>query len=154
MKLKHLAYLLLTLPLMLSCNNEDDINEIFISGTWNVGNFYNGGDWDKTNDGARPTFTKEEDIKALNALTVTFLEDGTIQGKIAGGTFTANWQANGDDRTLLITNLKVTGTTPSGKSKELVEALKKAAYYKGDSNYLKLANEDKNSYVQFGHYSK
>ena len=67
---------------------------------------------------------------------------------------TANWQANGDDRTLLITNLKVTGTTPSGKSKELVEALKKAAYYKGDSNYLKLANEDKNSYVQFGHYSK
>ena len=40
----------------------------------------------------------------------------------------------------------------TGKSKELVEALENAAHYKGDKNYLKLAPEAKNSYVQFGHY--
>ena len=153
MKLKHLAYLLLILPLMYGCNNVDDIDEIFISGTWNVGNFYNGGDWNKTNDGARPTFTKEEDIKALNALTVTFLQDGQVQGQIAAGTFTAKWKANGDGRTISITSLKYSGN-PTGKSKQLIDALKKAAYYKGDSNYLKLAPEDKKSYVQLGHYSK
>ena len=153
MRLTYILYLLLALPLMCSCNNEDDVNEIFISGTWNVGNFYHGGEWNKLNDGARPKYTKEDDIKALNALTVVFLEDGSLQGKIAGGTFTANWQANGEDRTLSITNLKVTGATPTGKSKELVEALKNASYYKGDSNYLKLANNEKKSYVQFGHYS-
>ena len=153
MKLKHLLYLVLALPLLWSCNNEDDINEIFASGTWNVGNFYNGGDWNKVNDGARPKYTKKEDIKALNFLTVTFMEDGTILGRMNNGSFTANWKANGEDRTISITQLKTTAT-PSGKSKELIEALKNAAYYKGDSNYLKLAPQDKKSYVQFGHYSE
>ena len=153
MKLKHLLYLLLTLPLLWGCNNEDDVNEIFSSGPWNVGNFYNGGDWNKVNDGARPTYTREDDLRALNYLTVTFLKDGTLQGRMNNGTFTANWAANGKDLTLSITQLKTTAT-PSGKSKELIEILKKAAYYKGDSNYLKLAPQDKKSYVQFGHYSE
>ena len=153
MKLKHVLYLFLALPLLWACNNEDDVNEIFASGTWNVGNFYNGGDWNKLNDGARPKYTKEEDFKALNYLTVTFMEDGTIQGRMNNGSFTANWKANGDDRTISITQLKTTAT-PSGKSKELIEALKNAAYYKGDSKVLKLAPQDKKSYVQFGHYSE
>ena len=153
MKLKHLAYLLLTLPLLLSCNNEDDINEIFISGTWNVGNFYNGGDWDKTNDHAIVKYPKEEDIKVLNAMTINFLEDGTIQGHISTGSFTGKWNANGKDRTISIVQLKYNGNL-TGKNKEFIEALKNAAYYKGDSKVLKLAPEDKKSYVQLGHYPK
>lgn len=153
MKLKHVLYLILTLPLLWGCNNEDNVDEIFVSGTWNVGNFYNGGDWDKLNDGARPAFTKEDDLKALNYLTVTFLEDGTLQGRMNNGTFTAHWKANGEDRTISITQLRTTAT-PSGKSKQLVEALENAAYYKGDSKVLKLASQNKKSYVQFGHYSE
>ena len=81
MKLKHLLYLILALPLFWGCNNEDNVEEIFASGTWNVGNFYNGGDWNKLNDGARPKYTQPEDLKALNFLTVTFMEDGTISGR-------------------------------------------------------------------------
>ena len=153
MKLKHVLYLILTLPLLWGCNNEDNVDEIFVSGTWNVGNFYNGGDWDKLNDGARPAYTKEDDLKALNYLSVTFMEDGTLQGRMNNGTFTANWKANGEDRTISITQLKTTAT-PSGKSKQLVEALENAAYYKGDSKVLKLAPQNKKSYVQFGHYSE
>ena len=153
MKLKHVLYLILTLPLLWGCNNEDNVDEIFVSGTWNVGNFYNGGDWDKLNDGARPAFTKEDDLKALNYLSVTFMEDGTLQGRMNNGTFTANWKANGEDRTISITQLRTTAT-PSGKSKQLVEALENAAYYKGDSKVLKLAPQNKKSYVQFGHYSE
>ena len=153
MKLKHLLYLILALPLFWGCNNEDNVDEIFASSTWNVGNFYNGGDWNKLNDGARPKYTQPEDLKALNFLTVTFMEDGTILGRMNNGSFTANWKANGDDRTISITQLKTTAT-PSGKSKELIEALKNAAYYKGDSKVLKLAPQDKKSYVQFGHYSE
>lgn len=141
------------LPLFWSCSQDDNINEIFVSGTWNVGNFYVGGDWNKVNDGARATYTKPEDISALNYLTVSFLEDGTVQGRMNNGTFTARWSANGKDRTISITQLK-TSATPSGKAKQMVEALKNAAYYKGDSNYLKLAPEDKKSYIQLGHYSK
>ena len=153
MKLKHVLYLILTLPLLWGCNNEDNVDEIFVSGTWNVGNFYNGGDWDKLNDGARPAYTKEDDLKALNYLSVTFMEDGTLQGRMNNGTFTAHWKANGEDRTISITQLRTTAT-PSGKSKQLVEALENAAYYKGDSKVLKLAPQNKKSYVQFGHYSE
>ena len=154
MKLKHILYLLLALPLMCSCNNEDDIEEIFVSGTWNVGNFYQGGKWNHyDNDGARPKYTKEEDIKALNALTVTFLDDGTLQGQFHNGSFTGKWVADGKERTISITHLNTSGS-PTGKSKVFIEFLKEAAYYKGDRNYLKLAPEDKKSYVQLGHYSK
>ena len=156
MKLKTLIYIIgiSILPLLWSCNNEDDVNEIFISGTWNLGNFYNGGNWSKTNDGARPTYTSEEDLKALNYMTVTFLEDGTLQGRTNTGTFTAKWEANGDDRTVSISQWKNSGGTPSGKGKAFVEALQNARYYKGDSKYLKLAPEDKKSYIQLGHYSE
>ncbi len=154
MKLTNLLSILLLLPLMCSCQ-EDNIEDIFVnSGTWNVGNFYVGGKWEKNNDGAKAIYQKNEDIKALNQLTVIFHEEGVISGTLLnGGTFTANWIANGKDRSILISNLK-TSVTPTGKSKELIDALTNAAFYKGDSNYLKIAPENKKSYVQLGHYSK
>lgn len=155
MKLKYLISILLVLPLFCCCQ-EDDINEIFVeSGTWNVGNFYVGGKWEKfDNDGARAIYQKNEDLKALNKMTVIFREDGTLSGTlINGGTFSAKWGANGKDRSIWISNMK-TSVTPSGKSKELIDALTNAAFYKGDINYLKIAPEDKKSYVQLGHYSE
>lgn len=154
MKLKNLLSILLLLPLICSCQ-EDNIEDIFVnSGTWNVGNFYVGGKWEKNNDGAKAIYQKNEDIKVLNQLTVIFHEDGVISGTLLnGGTFTAKWSANGKDRSILISDLN-TSVTPKGKSKELIDALTNAAFYKGDSNYLKIAPENKKSYVQLGHYSK
>lgn len=154
MKLKNLLSILLLLPLICSCQ-EDNIEDIFVnSGTWNVGNFYVGGKWEKNNDGAKAIYQKNEDIKALNQLTVIFHEDGVISGTLLnGGTFTAKWSANGKDRSILISDLN-TSVTPKGKSKELIDALTNAAFYKGDSNYLKIAPENKKSYVQLGHYSE
>lgn len=155
MKLKYLLYILFVLPLMYSCQ-EDNVEEIFVgSGTWNVGNFYVGGKWEKfDNDGARAIYQKNEDLKALNQMTVIFHDDGTLSGTlINGGTFSAKWGANGKDRSIWVSNMK-TSITPSGKSKELIDALTNAAFYKGDTNYLKIAPEDKKSYVQLGHYSK
>lgn len=154
MRLKNLLSILLVLPFLCNCQ-EDDIEDIFVgSGTWNVGNFYTGGKWERyDNDGARAIYTKNEDIKALNMMTIIFQSDGTLSGSIINGTFSGKWEANGKDRTIRISNLK-TSTTPSGKGKELIEALQNAAFYKGDTNYLKIAPEDKKSYVQLGHYSE
>ncbi len=154
MKLKNLLSILVILPFLCSCQ-EDDIEEIFVeSGTWNVGNFYTGGKWERfDNDGARAIYQKNEDLKVLNRMTVTFHDDGTVSGTLVNGTFTARWEANGKDRTIRISNMKPSNT-PTGKSKELVDALSNAAFYKGDTNYLKIAPEDKKSYVQLGHYSE
>lgn len=152
MKIKNLLFILLALPFLGSCQ-EDDIEDIFVeSGTWNVGNFYTGGKWERyDNDGAKAVYTNNEDIKAMNSMTIIFQSDGTISGSLINGTFSGRWTANGKDRTIQISNVK-TSTTPSGKGKELIEALKNAAFYKGDANYLKIAPEDKKSYVQLGHY--
>ena len=95
----------------------------------------------------------EEDLKILNQMTIVFMDNGTIQGRTTNGTFSAEWEANGKDRTIRISNIKTTAT-PNGKGKEFIEALKEATYYKGDSNYLKLASEDKRTYIQLGHYSE
>ena len=155
MKLKNLLSILLLFPLLCFCQ-EDNIEDIFVaSGTWNVGNFYVGGKWEKyDNDGAKAIYQNMEELKVLNQLTVIFHEDGILSGTLLnGGTFTANWGANGKDRTIWISNMR-TSVTPSGKNKELIDALTNAAYYKGDSNYLKIAPESKKSYVQLGHYSK
>lgn len=40
MKLKSILYILMLLPFLWSCNNEDDVEEIFASGTWHVVDFY------------------------------------------------------------------------------------------------------------------
>ncbi len=152
MKAKQILYsILLTLPLLFSCQ-EDDINEIFVSGTWNVGNFYTGGDWNKyDNDKARAKYTQEKDIRELNALTVTFLDNGTLQVRLTNNnTLSGKWHADGKKREITI-DLK-NNNNATGKSLELIESLVNARYYKGDKNYLKLAPASKNSYVQLGHY--
>ena len=152
MKAKHILYsLLLILPMLFGCQ-EDDINEIFVSGTWNVGNFYTGGDWNKyDNDKARAKYTQEKDIRELNALTVTFLDNGTLQVRLTNNnTLSGKWHADGKKREITI-DLK-NNNNATGKSLELIESLVNARYYKGDKNYLKLAPASKNSYVQLGHY--
>ena len=43
---KYIRCLLFVLPFLLSsCNQEDDINEIFVSGQWQLVNYYTGIDW-------------------------------------------------------------------------------------------------------------
>ena len=49
MKLKSILYILMLLPFLWSCNNEDDVEEIFASGTWHVVDFYSKANWDKRN---------------------------------------------------------------------------------------------------------
>ena len=142
----------LTCCLFLACSEEDDIQTIFASGEWNVSNFYGAGRWDKVNDDARPIYTEADDLAKFLKLTVRFSGDGTLQGTYDGGTFTAHWQADGGERTIGITALVTTGSTPAGMSAEFIRTLREAAYYKGDSNYLKLAPADKKSYLLLGHW--
>ena len=83
-------------------------------------------------------------------IDVTFMRTTNVEALYLVGIFGV--KVDGKKRTISITQLR--GNASMGKSKEFIDALKNAAYYKGDSNYLKLAPEDKKSYVQLGHYSK
>lgn len=78
---KYIRCLLFVLPFLLSsCNQEDDINEIFVSGQWQLVNYYTGIDWNNYNANAKPTYTKPEDLKVINAFSIMFNDDGTVQG--------------------------------------------------------------------------
>ncbi len=148
--LKHVLLFVLIMVSFVSCNNEDNIDEIFVSGVWKVVNFYGANDWGSLNDGGRPVFIAEADLKVIKQLSMTFHDDGSLQGTFVGGSFAGKWSANGKDRTICISNI-TTNNTPSGISLTFINSLKVVAHYKGDSNYLKLAPEDRNSYIQFTH---
>lgn len=152
MKLKSILYILMLLPFLWSCNNEDDVEEIFASGTWHVVDFYGKANWDKRN--GEPKYNAmahnpdktiaAEGRKALDIIhgfNITFKADGTFTGSIQNGTIEGTWQADGKDRTVNINFTK----TPSSTSynNEFIEALNNAIFYQGDSNVLLLAPEGK-----------
>lgn len=153
MKLKSILYILMVLPFLWSCNNEDDVEEIFASGTWYILNYYGKANWDKRNGDPTYKATDAEGRKALEVITkysLIFKSDGTIVGGMQNGEFTGKWQADGKDRTVHITIDGKPNTSPA-HNKEFIDALTNARFYQGDSNYLMLAPEDKKSYIQFKH---
>ena len=104
MKLKSILYILMLLPFLWSCNNEDDVEEIFASGTWHVVDFYGKANWDKRN--GEPKYNAmahnpdktiaTEGRKALDIIhgfNITFKADGTFTGSIQNGTIEGTWQA-------------------------------------------------------------
>lgn len=143
---------LMVLPLILcGCNQEDDVFEIFASGTWRVNNYYKDCNWnDLAYKPGNPMFTTESDLKVVNSFTVVFEEDGTMRGEIDGGSFTARWSANPKDRSFSITNINAT-IALKGKNAEFIERLKNVCFYQGDSMTMQLAPHDRTSYIQFNH---
>ncbi len=153
MKLKHILYLLLVMPMLWSCNEEDDIDEIFISGTWNVVNYFGKANWEKRNgDPVYKMYEKEGEqaLRIISTFSITFSENGTFTGTMQNANFSGNWQANGKDRTVRLT-FNGTPNTSTRFNKEFIGYLKDAVFYQGDSNVLLLAPEEKKTYIQLRH---
>lgn len=137
----------------ISCNQGDDIEDIFVSGKWTVVNYFNTTDWKKSSK-AQPIYTSLEDVTAIKGLTIVFEETGVFSGTLtSGGTITGTWEANGKDRTVFFDkkNIRTNGIL-NGFDKEFVQILSDAAYYQGDSRNLLLTIEQKTYYVQLSHY--
>ncbi|MCE2615666.1 MAG: DUF4847 family protein [Phocaeicola sp.] len=153
MKIKQILLLLLIVPFFCNCSTKDDVNEIFISGTWTVVNFFTTSNWNNTKK-AIPEYTSTSDIAQLKSLKLTFNEAGSFIGSLTNGTtFDGTWTANGSNRTITFPiNIKTSGTL-NKMDREFINALQNAKYYKGDSKTLLIGNNDKNSYVQLTHYN-
>lgn len=145
-------FILMTLPLILcGCNQEDDVFEIFVSGTWRVNNYYTDCNWNNlAYKPGNPVFTSESDLKIVNSFTVVFEKDGTMKGNIDGGTFTAKWHADPKDRSFSITDINAT-ISLSGRNAEFINRLKNVEFYQGDSRTMQLAPHEKTTYIQFNH---
>lgn len=150
-KIKYILAIM-ALPLTLcGCNQEDDVFEIFSSGTWRVNNFYTNCNWNNlAYKPGNPVFTSENDLKVVNSFTITFEKDGNVRGEIEGGTFTARWSANPKDRSFGISEVNAT-TSLSGKNAEFITRLKNVEFYQGDSKTIQLAPHERTTYIQFNH---
>lgn len=153
MKLKSILYMLIVLPFLWSCNNEDDVEEIFASGTWYVTNYFTKANWNKRNGDPKYKPTDNEGRKALEIIqkfTLNFKDDGTFAGSMQSSNFKGTWEADGKKRTVRLT-IDGNPNTSSNYSQEFIETLQNVEFYSGDSNYLMLGPEDKRSYIQFTH---
>lgn len=160
MKLKSILYLLLTLPFLWSCNDEDNVDDIFVSGQWVLLNYYTQADWSSNNDySARPEYDpaiRPSDgniLQVIQKFTITFKNDGTFDASAQGSNFSGKWSANGKERTVMIT-INNTPSNASNYVKRFIDTLKNARFYKGsggNAGYLQLAPENKLTFIQLRH---
>lgn len=160
MKLKTILYILMALPLLWSCNNTDDVEEIFASGTWQVVDFYGKANWDKRNGEPKynamahnPDKTVAAEgrkaLEIIHSFSIAFKADGTFECNLQNGTAEGKWQADGKNLTV---NIRFTQRPPATNyNNEFVQALENAVFYQGDSNVLLLAPEEKRTYIQLAH---
>lgn len=149
-----LLLVLLLLPLLSGCNNEDDVAEIFTGKTWKLSRLTNKGSsapfypgiWNNDKD-------MEESLNKLNRETAYFtLEfegeelDGELMGaKISGrgvnASISGTWNADGKSKELTF-NLKVIGTENDALGKAFINGLQNVYKYEGDVNSLTLYFKD------------
>lgn len=149
--MKRLIYFIFMLAPLLFCGcQEDDVFEIFTSGTWRAVNCYTGVDWDKTYDNHNKAIypPNSKNLEILNSFTVVFNEDGTLEGSLGTQRFTGKWSADPKDRSVSFTQLSPSSDNLSGMSKEFIQRLENARYYRGDSKTLQLAPESRTSCIQ------
>lgn len=152
MKLKKFLLLLILLPFLHGCNNEDDIGAIF-SGTWKLNNFYTTTDWnndrksiavyDLSTPGGRKAI---EQINQSGKFIINF-SDGVFTATADDKTFSGTWQADGKNNTVF---MKITagGSSSDAIGKKFIDAIVTARFYKGDIHYLQLYSEGKDAYIQ------
>ena len=139
------------LPLISSCNNEDDVVEIFTGKTWKMSRLTD-------NEKNAPQFYKgiwnseKEQLRSMEYLnrdgnfTVTF-EGTEINGEIDGtqvviqgiqSKMTGTWTANGKDNVLKLQIKKTEGTEIDPLAKAFMAAMKNVYKYEGDVHQLTL----------------
>lgn len=156
MKLHRALLFVVSALLLAGCQRRDDIEEIFTGKEWHLAGFYQTHDWDNSNMGS--PITDYNSLADLSAYNVTFLTDGTAVVVLPKGCVLQGiWEADGVKRTFKISKWKVVDGSPdelTGYGKWMYDDIRKVAYYQGDSNYIRLFDDTRRYFMQFGDRSK
>ena len=155
MKLKQrLAYLLLLLllPLLGGCSEEDDVQEIFTGKTWKLTYIALEGQhqmfdfWNNDTNAAQrskqlleqgATFTID-----FNGSETTDYVGGEFEARAVNRTITGIWAADGASRELRLDNIRTTGSDTDILARAFLIGLENAIRYSGDSQNLYIYYED------------
>lgn len=150
---------LLCMASFVGCHQEDDIELIFTNTTWHLAGFYQTADWDNPNMGTPLNdYNSHSDLAAYN---IQLFTDGTAFITLPQGCqLRAIWKADGHNkkRTFSFTSWQVVKGNPNKLTdkygRQMYEQLLKVSYYQGDSNYIRLFDESKKYFMQFGDHAK
>lgn len=136
--------------LLVSCNNKDDIDEIFTGKIWYIhGACFNGV---RLNSEIK-AFYEEKNSYFLSFSASSNFTSSSFSGKFSTGSdFSGTWLANGSSRML---TLQVYRQPPLSTTldRNLYTVLKNIKKYSGDSNVLTLYQDDDN-YILFNSYPR
>ncbi|MCM1313641.1 MAG: DUF4847 family protein [Bacteroides sp.] len=126
-----------SLLLMTGCDNEDDIDELFIGKTWYIrGATFNG------------TRINGDDIKELYQVPNTYkisFSSGSFNGiLVSGSSFRGIWTADGKSRSLQLNMQQQSGTEINRLSQQLFDVLNNTTRYGGDSNVMYIYKDNTN----------
>lgn len=149
-----LLLLLACLPLWSSCNNEDDVIEIFTGKTWKLTRLTTQGSSARFLPGLWNNETAyNKSIESLNQTgnyILNFdgielngeLTNATVNGRGINRTVDGTWQVDGAKKTLTI-NVRGSGVAETDPlAKEFINGLSKISRYDGDSQSLTLYYEE------------
>lgn len=135
MKTKIILALLTLTMIFTSCDNGDDLNDIFSSHSWTL-SFFNEGD-------------KITSPSSNAKYIMTFYETTFVLTTPNGATITGNWTADNKKRTFDCWDIKYTESIKEDNiATKAKTMLVNARYYEGDSNWLQIQVQ-KNTYMQF-----
>ena len=130
-KLYNILLIFVLAAAVTGCNDEDNIDTIFASGTWSVSNFVSP---------KGVVYHKAEDVMAIKALTLSFNKDGKVYCTLTDGSrFEAKWMADGKKKTINFDNIHNEGSNIYDK--DFIKTLREATKYEGDSRDLKILDE-------------
>lgn len=153
---KWLSATLLLAASLTACNDEDDINAIFVGQTWYLGDFYQTTNWTDDNN-QKPIYTGNSEASKLilgngtDRFYVRFSEN-TFVAKGTGNTFSGTWRADGKTNTVSFYITQGSPSSGSGLEQEVTrkfyDAFSQAAFYRGNTIWLKFFPEDRQSFMQ------
>ena len=140
--IKNIFYIFFCLLVLTACNNEDDIDEIFIGRTWYMnGATINGM---KLNSDIKNFYTDA----GKRAYYISF-SAGTFTGLLSEGVFfSGTWSADGKKQTILI-DIKQKPNTQTIFDKQIFNIISSANSYNSGADFLHL-KEDNQNLVLFG----
>lgn len=121
---------------MSSCDNGDDLSDIFLSHSWKLSFFYEGG---------KRTSPPENTVYSMK-----FYDTSFVVTTKSGATITGNWKADNKKRTFSCSNIKTSDGSINNDTiaTKMRNMLQEARFYEGDSNWLQIQVQN-NKYMQF-----
>ncbi len=132
------------LPLLVACNDEDDIDAIFMGRTWKLSRIM----LNKSTSALSPEEQEKVSKSADNCFIVSFSGE-SFSGRTLNETFGGTWTVDGKNQAISFTFKGNIPHPTDMASQKMLEILQNANKYGGDTRNLEIRRADDSSFLLF-----